>query len=207
MTHKGEKFWDRVAGSVVKAGTKPSGTSLKTLENLDSYLQPADVVLDFGCGSGTFTTEMAKKVRLVQAIDISSRMLQVARESAKEQQMENISFSRTSIFDESFKGGSFDVIVAFNILHYLDDQQKLMQKVHHLLKSGGLFISATACLKERKSFVRYLMLLLSISGILPDMHFYSVSELKGLMETAHFEVVDCKNLTQLPECFIVAKKK
>jgi 2-polyprenyl-3-methyl-5-hydroxy-6-metoxy-1,4-benzoquinol methylase len=50
------------------------------------------------------------------------------------------------------------VILAFHVLHLLEDTQEVVQRMHELLKPGGLFVSATACMGE-KSFLGMFLLL------------------------------------------------
>jgi 2-polyprenyl-3-methyl-5-hydroxy-6-metoxy-1,4-benzoquinol methylase len=129
-------------------------------------------LLEFGCGSGTITSKPTKGAKAIDAIDISSGMLEFAKRQAEENSISNINYIQTSIFDERFKDETFDVILAFNVLHYIEDMPSLIERINRLLKPNGIFISSTACLKEKRSFLRYLVLTLTKLGIMPKTNFY-----------------------------------
>ena len=45
--------------------------------------------------------------------------------------------------------GTFDGILAFYILHLLEDSQMVIQRINELLKPGGLIISVTPCMGKK----------------------------------------------------------
>jgi ubiquinone/menaquinone biosynthesis C-methylase UbiE len=52
----------------------------------------SDTVVDFGCGPGYFTVELAKKAKNVVAIDVSLEMLKKAQNKTKRAHIENVKF-------------------------------------------------------------------------------------------------------------------
>jgi len=78
--------------------------------------------------------------------------------------LKNVNFAQSTILDWRFKNESFDAVLTFNVLHYIEDTQKIMQRINEILKQGGAFISATACLRKRRSFLSILMVLLTKIG-------------------------------------------
>ena len=143
--NKSEKFWDRSAKRYENMGIKWEQIYNKAVENTKKHLNNNDVILDFACGAGIITVQLAEQVKEVQAIDISSKMIEVAKRIATDRKVENIHFLKTTIFDKKFDKESFDVITAFNILHLLEDLDGTSQQINHLLKPGGLLISETPC--------------------------------------------------------------
>lgn len=204
---KSAKFFDNIAKRSAKPSTKLGQTSLKTVEATRKYLKPSDQLLDFGCGPGNLTLALAKDVQSIHAMDISAGMIAVAKQGAAEQHIENIDFSQSSIFDPAFEKESFDVILAFNVLHYMEEVSEEIQRIHDLLKPGGLFISSTACMKEKKSFLKVLMSVLTGVGIVPKMQFYGISELEGIIENSHFKLIETQKLSSLPDYFVVGEKR
>lgn len=83
----------------------------------------SNIVLDYGCGTGTTSGEIANRVKEIHSIDISSKMIQIAKRKAVASKVENINFFQTDIFDKRYKKESFDVILAFNMLHTVADPQ------------------------------------------------------------------------------------
>ena len=209
--NKTEKFWDKVSNKFDKRSQKFDQTEIKTLENTNKYLNVSDMVLDFGCGPGTMAIKIADNVKNIHGIDISPKMIDAAKRKAVERKIENIDFTQSTIFDERYKRESFDVILAFNILHFLEDTQKVMTRINELLKPKGLIISVTPCLGEKKSFINILIFLLVFlqtkMGMAPYIRFFRISEFEDSIANANFQIVETESLHSIAEqYFIVAKK-
>ena len=99
------------------------------------------------------------------------------------------------------------MILAFNVLHYIVDVPELIERIGALLRPNGVFISSTACMKEKKSLVRYIMLLLTKMRIVPKMIFYKKVELENLIKSGNFAMIKSVRISNLPEYFIVTRKK
>ena len=210
--NKTEKFWDNVSNKFDKRSQKIDQTEIKTLENTKKYLNVNDIVLDYGCAIGTMAIEIADNVKKIHGIDISPKMIDAAKRKAAERKIQNIHFAQSTIFDERYKRESFDVILAFNILHFLEDTQKVMTRINELLKPKGLIISVTPCLGEKKSFINILIFLLVFlqtkMGMVPYIRFFRISEFEDSIANANFQIVETESLHSPGEqYFIVAKKR
>jgi 2-polyprenyl-3-methyl-5-hydroxy-6-metoxy-1,4-benzoquinol methylase len=204
---RSEKFWDRRASEYDRDEETYGQTYHETIESTRWRLSPGDVVLDYACGTGIITNRIAGSVKEVHAIDISSKMIAVARREAHERGVDNVYYAQSTIFEASYGQRAFDVILAFNILHLLEDAQRVVQRISELLKPGGLFISATPCMGEKKSLLSGMFFLLSKTGIAPYIRFPTFSELEGLVASGDLQIVETRDLHQRPpNYFIVAKK-
>jgi ubiquinone biosynthesis O-methyltransferase len=197
--NKSEKFWDSQTKNFDVPNNKMEPTDIKTLETAKKYLKVDDKVLDYGCAAGIQAIEIAGCVKEVHGIDISSKMIEAAKRNAIEHKIENIDFTQAIIFEESLKRESFDVILAFNILLHAGDTQKVIRRINELLKPGGLLISVTACMGEKKTFLSILLyvavsLMVKI-GIVPNMRFFKTSELKDSITNGNFQIVEAESLT------------
>ena len=102
---------------------------------------------------------------------------------------------------------SFDVIVCANVLCYIKEDTEVINRVYSLLKSGGVFVSATDCLGENNKFSRFILKSLSKIGLLPQMNMYKTSDLENLIKVKGLEIIEAENLyTSPPNYFIVAQK-
>ena len=139
-------------------------------------------------------------------------MIEAAKRKAVERKIENVDFAQAIIFDERYKRELFDVILVFNILHLLEDNQQVMQRITELLKPGGLFISTTPCLKEKLAFSNKFQLsfylLLSKIGLIPlYIGRFKFSELEDLIANGNLQIIETENLyPRISSYFIVAKK-
>lgn len=210
-TVKSEAMWDRLANNWDTPGVSLGENDLRIIEKTKRYLHAEDTTLDYGCATGSIVLEIANTAKAVHGIDLSSKMIEIARRKADERKIENVEFTHATIFDESLKKGSFDLILSLSILHLLENPAEVMSRVNQLLKPGGFFISATPCLGE-KTFVSTLINVpvhvLSKIGILPHINFLSVSGLIVLLTNENFKIIENESLSVHPiaESFIVARK-
>ncbi|MBP7508535.1 MAG: class I SAM-dependent methyltransferase [Prolixibacteraceae bacterium] len=207
--NKSEKFWDRSVNMWNRQAN--SYSHIKSIENIKQYLNDSDIVLDYGCATGTVAIKVADKVKVIYGIDISSKMINTALKNASELNIENINFAKSTLFDDRYRIESFDVIIAFHILHYLKDTHKEIIRINELLKPGGLIISATFCMGEKKNYrgvlLFFIVFLLTKLGILPYMRLFKFSELEKLITNCNFQIVETKCLDpKSTNYFIVAKK-
>ena len=205
--NKTEKFWDKLANQFDRRTKHFEQAYIKTVENTKKHLHAGDIVLDYGCATGEVAIEIAGNVKEVHGIDISSKMIAAAKSKAAEHKIEKIDFTHATLFAEGFKQGSFDVILALNILHLVEDTQKVMQRINDLLKPGGLVISATTCMGEKKSFINILLFLLTKMRIVPNMRFFKVSELAESITNGNFQIVETNSLDHSQASYFIAAKK
>lgn len=209
---KTEKFWDKAAKNYDKSESRFEQIHSKTRENTKEYLDINDIVLDYGCGTGTTSCELSILVEEIHALDISSEMIEIAKNKAVINHSKNIKFKQATIFDKKFEKESFDVILAFNMMHTVSNPHNVITRVFELLKDDGLFISATPCLRDRKSFLVsmqiYLVSLLTKLGIISiSIRKYKSSDLDELLERGGFKKINAEEIFEgASSYFVVAKK-
>jgi 2-polyprenyl-3-methyl-5-hydroxy-6-metoxy-1,4-benzoquinol methylase len=205
--NKSEKFWNKRSKEYDRNEKKYEQDYNKLIENMKTYLEINDIVLDYGCGTGIITNEIADNVKEIHAIDISYEMIVVARRKAKKLEIKNVNYSQSTIFDENYGRESYNVISAFNILHLLEDCSAVIKKVNELLKPGGLFISSTACMGEKRTFIGILLFLLTKIKIIQFTRFFKFSELETLIANEKFQIVKTEDLKKTPPAYFVVAKK
>lgn len=95
-------------------------------------------VLDLGCGYGWHSIyAMENGASSVVGVDISERMLAVARQKTNYEAVEYICMA---IEDIDFKEESFDLIISSLAFHYIKDYEALIGKISKLLKPEGQLI-------------------------------------------------------------------
>mgnify|MGYP000258515822 CR=1 FL=1 len=98
--NKSEKFFDKISS---KSKPEPDITASKIIDSSIEYLEESNYVLDFGCGSGAITNKIAKEARAIDAIDISSGMLDFAKEQAEKGRRRRIRGGRRKENEEEGK--------------------------------------------------------------------------------------------------------
>lgn len=95
-------------------------------------------VLDLGCGYGWHCVyAMEHGAASVTGIDLSEKMLSVAREKTPYPQVE---YKRMPIEDIDFPPDSFDIILSSLAFHYVKDFDRVAKKIHACLTEGGAFV-------------------------------------------------------------------
>ena len=205
---KAIQFWDKMAVRSEKQKDSDEGKENKTIDRTIKHLKAEDVVLDFGCGIGGNTCDVAEHVKHVDAFDYSPDSIAVSKRKAQRREITNIDFVVTDLCDERYKDASYDIVLAYNILHLIDAPEKAVERINKLLKPGGLLISATGCMGEKKSFFRLFLSFLSKIGVVPPMTSFSIAELENLVTRGSFEIIETEVIDPaLTDYFLVAKKQ
>ena len=115
LEDKVNKNWDEAAPGFFKRTRKDDyNTALFDMLILDEN----DTVLDVGCGEGSITVPLAKKVKKVTGIDSSQKMLEYLEKRAKENNADNIETVLKPIEEIKYEDiGDADVVVCSRSLN------------------------------------------------------------------------------------------
>ena len=142
-------FWDRVAGVYDLFVNVINGKTHKALRQIVSDLIGSeDVVLECACGTGLLSTVIAEKCKQLTATDFAPKMLKRAEKNCADYQ--NVQFRQADILSLDFSDGSFDKVVAGNVIHLLDEPMKALNELDRVCKSGGMLIIPTYMNKDQK---------------------------------------------------------
>lgn len=103
-------------------------------------IQPGDVVLDLGSGSGmdTFIAAlMAGPEGHVLGLDMTDAQREKARRLAADAGFGNVSFHEGYIEDPPFADGSVNVIISNGVINLSADKERVFSAAARLLKPGG----------------------------------------------------------------------
>ncbi len=184
---KSEKFWDKAAERYAKSPISDEAIYQKKLTETQSFLTPDMSILEFGCGTGSTAIHHAPHVQHVEALDISANMLKIGRDKAREKGIKNIAFTHGSLTDFNAESASLDAVLGLNVLHLLPDRQAVIAEVARILKTGGVFVSSTACLGH--SYLRFIKLVAPLGkllGLMPDVFILTEAELASEITSAGF---------------------
>ena len=115
------------------------------------YLRPGMQFLDLGCGTGfavRYAAAQARHEGLFCGVDISRRMIEVARE--KSGSFNCIRFEVASAEALPLGSDSFDAIVCTNSFHHYAHPSVALAEIHRVLRPGGrlciMDVTADNCL-------------------------------------------------------------
>jgi len=98
-------------------------------------LGPTMDVLDFGCGTGIVTLQLAPSVGFVTGVDSSQGMLEVLNAKIDRQGHTNVTTRRLHPGEDL--AGAYDLIVSSMTLHHIEDIDALLTQFFRSLKAPG----------------------------------------------------------------------
>ncbi len=122
----------------------------RTAENSAGYLlphlTPTMALLDVGCGPGTITLDLARRVApgCVVGLDNASAPLAVARATASDRGDATTDFVLGDVYRLDFPDDSFDVVHAHQLLQHLSDPVGALREMRRVCRPGGVVAARDA---------------------------------------------------------------
>jgi len=138
MSHKGEAYSASSAfflDNPIRRLIQPPSELIEKL-----VITPNDLVVDFGCGPGYFTIELAKKAKRVVAVDLSPEMLKKAQNKAEKAGTKNIQFLRSSGTNIQLEDNSVGMILLVTVYHEVGETEDVLKEFSRILKPEGKLI-------------------------------------------------------------------
>ena len=131
----------------------------------ERYIQPGDLVLDFGCGPGFFTREFAKRAGdsgMVFAVDLQAEMLGILTKKLEQEglmpRIRTHQCTPDTIGLSPEWDGRIDIAFTIFVVHEVPDSKKLFREIHSLLRPGGLlFLTEPPFVVPKEEFHTTLM--------------------------------------------------
>lgn len=106
------------------------------LDKFLKFLKKGNKILDIGCGTGSLTNYFFKKGIIVEGIDLSTKMIEIAKGNYPK-----IPFRKIDIRKMNYRENSFDGVWAAYSLFHVNKKEflKAVKKIRDILKSNGIF--------------------------------------------------------------------
>ncbi len=95
-------------------------------------------VLDVACGEGYGSATLAEHALSVDGVDISPQAVEHAKKTYA--QRTNLNFHCADCTALPFENAAFDVVVSFETIEHITQQEAFLQEVHRVLKPGGCLL-------------------------------------------------------------------
>ena len=105
----------------------------RRVKMIGGHLKPGMTILELGCGTGSFTGELARSGADVIAIDVSPELLEIARANWS---APNVRYEIQNAYVLTYSDATFDSIVGSSVLHHLEIEEAL-REIYRVLKPGG----------------------------------------------------------------------
>ena len=155
-------------------------------ESLVQTLQPqaGERILDLGCGDGFLTRRLAESGATLVGVDASPQMVAAAKDRGVDARCvsgEALSFD-----------GEFDAVFSNAALHWMTDQDAVLQGVYRALKPGGRFVAECGGQGNIAAIRVALLAVLQVHGVpvkrIENNRFYAPAEYRSRLERQGFQV-------------------
>ncbi len=205
-------FWNRIARKYAADAIADEVGYERTLQRVRALLTPSQQVLEVGCGTGTTALRLAPGVAQMLSTDVSDEMIAIARERLAALPLPNLRFALADVDApcSTGAGGSFDTVLAFNVLHLVGDLSGALTSLFGALKPGGLFVSKTPCVGLMNPLIHWIALpVMKALGKAPPVQVFDANDLQRAIRQAGFEVLSVEwhaSKSKDVRPFIVARK-
>ncbi|MCV2421779.1 class I SAM-dependent methyltransferase [Paucibacter sp. DJ2R-2] len=204
------RFWDRIARKYAADPIADMAGYEATLARVQGLLSVDQEVLELGCGTGSTALRLASGTRHLLATDVSSHMIEIAREKLARQPLPQLSFALADADAPEFAPGAYDVVLAFNLLHLVDDLDQALSVAVQALRPGGLLITKTPCIGEMNPLIPTLALpLMRAIGKAPHVLCFKQPQLLAALARQGLEVLSVERHGTRGKdirAFVVARK-
>ena len=199
-------FWSTFARFYDVAEALNGDVYREMLDVTTGLVPHGSAVLDCAAGTGGLTLAAARKAERVVCTDCSGEMLKVARKKAKKRRYANIEFERANIFHLDYADGTFNVVIAGNVLHLLEKPENAVQELARVTKSGGKILLPTFMTKDKAAISEMLLKAYRRLGFEPSAE-YSPKEYVELLKGCGIGEVRSKLIKgTVPCCYAVIIK-
>ncbi len=153
-----ETYWSRFAADFEEKQRHVVGKEVIAL-TMEAILkeQSLGVVLELGCGTGLYTETLQKVADNIIATDFSDEMIEAAHQ--KRGDIKNITFMKANALHLPFEEERFDTVFMANLIHVIEDPDKVMKESKRVLKKRGQII-ITSFAMDQMHFLDRLSLLI-----------------------------------------------
>jgi len=198
-------FWERMAPNYDRHVRRLGKSQDKAISLLREELAKAHRVLDVGTGTGNIALGVADVVSIVDAVDPSPMMLEVARSKAQTENVQNVRFWPQGAYELDFPDQTFDAVILSHVLHIIERPEAALSEARRVLKSGGLLIAPTYC-HGQTLLSRFFSFIARNVLRQPVYYRFTANDLVELVRAGGYEVLRCVILPdKIPVAFLVAR--
>ncbi|WP_325200355.1 class I SAM-dependent methyltransferase [Oscillibacter sp.] len=136
-------FWDRWAPFYDLAQRTNRRANAAAAVRAAELIPAGARVLDCAAGTGQFSLAAAERAASVLCTDLSEAMLKQAEKKARRKGLSNLRFARRDVTALPDPDGSFNAVIAANVLHLLPEPETAVRELWRVTAPGGRLILPT----------------------------------------------------------------
>ncbi len=154
-------------------------------------------VLDVGCGSGIQMKLIAHKSQFIAGIDISNKMLKLAKNELKYLEKNKWELKVADAHKIPYKNNTFNTIVALGLLDYVKSPQLVLNEFARVLKKRGILIVSAPKTPSLFSLLRTSFgntIKDKLFGLPPVINIYSKNDWSYLLKNSQFKTIKTRTI-------------
>lgn len=159
-----KEYWERHARNYEASLRWVLGRPLpRMLELTSEAVSGKGAILEVAVGTGTATSAIARQCDSVIATDYASVIVEALERRVLDAGLENVTCEQADIYSLSYEAGTFDAVVAANVLHLVPDLPSAIEALRKVTVPGGTRVVPTSCHDETE-VSRLVSRLLAVTG-------------------------------------------
>lgn len=183
---QGRQYWERHARHYDRSMRVLGGPLPRAIELSAQAVQGAARVLEVAAGTGLVTAALARSAGHVVATDYAQEMVRALEQRVASAGLGNVTCEQADVYALRYEPGSFDAVVACNVLHLLPDLPGALAALRRVLAPDGLLVVPTYC-HDQTATAWLLSRLLAVTGF-PGQRRFTLRRLQAALQDAGLEV-------------------
>ncbi len=205
-SRKSIRFWNFIAKKYAKDKITDEASYQRKLKETRALLRDDMRMLEIGAGTGSTAIVHAPCVAHIDAVDVSQKMIDIARAKTTAAGIDNLTYQQTSVEEFDARAESYDIALAMSVLHLVQDYKATLAKLHGLLKPGGYLVTSTVCMADGMPGFKWILIPGHALGLLPFLTYFSKEALLAEIATAGFTVESHWQPGPAKALFVIARK-
>lgn len=185
-----KRYWERHAQKYDLSMRLIGKPMPRMVELAAEAVRGAGKVLEVAAGTGLVTEAIARSAEHVIATDYAEAMVEMLRARVQSAGVANVTCQQADLFALPFESGSFDAVVAANVLHLVPDLDAAIASLRRVVRPGGKLVVPTFC-HDETTFSAILSRVLGITGF-PGHRRFTSSSLQRALEDREVRIVRCE---------------
>ncbi len=182
MNDQNREYWDKHAKRYDRSMLLLGRPIPRMLGLIGHAVRGASRVLEVAAGTGLVTAVLAREAASVISTDYSLEMVSMLTSRVRALGATNVKCEQADLYALPFDPGSFDAVIAANVLHLVPDLEGAIASLRRMLKPDGRLVAPTFC-HDETVVSRTVSSLLAVTGF-PGHRRFTLESLGASVEAA-----------------------
>ncbi|ACY18685.1 class I SAM-dependent methyltransferase [Haliangium ochraceum] len=145
QSERDRRYWDQIAQGYDRKVRLFERATEQMLARIADDARGAGRVLEVAAGTGLVTAVLARAADEIVATDYAAAMVAELEQRVQAQGLTNVRCEQADLYALPYEAGSFDAVVASNVLHLVPDLDGAIAALRRVLAPGGSLYAPTFC--------------------------------------------------------------